>query len=161
MRTLYIVRHAKSAWADQGMSDFERPLNERGLHDAPMMAGRFHERLEPVDLLMSSPAKRALTTAKAFSSALGHAPVHEDPELYLATPRMILTIIERLPDDARHVMLFGHNPGMSELVETLIGNGFGDMPTCAIARIDIHVESWQAVAAGTGTLKWWDAPKNH
>ncbi|MBK9061174.1 MAG: histidine phosphatase family protein [Flavobacteriales bacterium] len=83
MRTLYIVRHAKSSWADPGMSDFDRPLNERGMHDAPMMAERFDGRLEPVDLLMSSPAKRALTTANFFAAALENAPVHEIPELYL------------------------------------------------------------------------------
>lgn len=159
MRILYIVRHAKSSWADPDMSDFDRPLNERGLHDAPMMAQRFDDRLEAVDLLMSSPAKRAITTANAFSSALGNAPVHEIPELYLSTSRSILSIVEKLPDGVRHAMLFGHNPGVSELVELLTGNGIGDMPTCATVRIDLHVETWQEVASGTGTTKWWDTPK--
>jgi len=142
------------------MQDFDRPLNARGLHDAPMMAERFDDRLEPVDLLMSSPAKRALTTANAFAAALGNAPVHEIRELYLASPRVLLSIIGRLPDGVRHAMLFGHNPGLSELVEELVGNGPGDLPTCAIVRIDFEVDTWQAAAAGTGTIKWWDYPKS-
>ena len=160
MRTLYIVRHAKSSWADAGMTDFARPLNARGLHDAPMMAKRFDARLEPVDLLMSSPAKRALTTAMAFSTELENVPVHEIPELYLATPRVILSIIERLPDGVRHAMLFGHNPGLSELVELLTDTGIRELPTCAMVRIDFSADSWQEIAVGTGTLKWWDEPKN-
>ena len=160
MRTLYIVRHAKSSWADPGMSDFDRPLNERGMHDAPMMAERLDGRLEPVDLLMSSPAKRALTTANFFAAALENAPVHEIPELYLADRRSLLYIIGKLPDGVRQAMLFGHNPGVSELVELLTGNGIGDMPTCATVRIDLHVATWQEVVAGTGTLKWWDTPKS-
>lgn len=159
MRTLYIVRHAKSSWADTGMSDFERPLNERGLHDAPMMAKRFDERLEPVALLMSSPAKRALTTAEFFAAALEDAPVHEIPELYLADPKTLLYIIGKLPDGVRQAMLFGHNPGLSELVDLLTDDGIGEMATCSIVRIDFSAESWQEVAAGTGVLKWWDAPK--
>lgn len=160
MRTLYIVRHAKSSWADPGISDFDRPLNERGLYDAPMMAKRFDERLEPVGLLMSSPAKRALTTANSFAAVLEDAPVHEIPELYLADRSTLLHIIGKLPEGIRQAMLFGHNPGVSELVDLLTGNGIGDMPTCAIVRIDFSAESWQEMAAGTGTLTWWDTPKN-
>jgi phosphohistidine phosphatase len=158
MRTLYVVRHAKSSWADPAMADFDRPLNERGLHDARMMAQRFDERLEPVDLLMSSPAVRAITTANAFAAVLANAPVHEIDELYLATPRMLLSIIGRLPDGVRHAMLFGHNPGVSDLVEELTGNGPGDLPTCAIVRIDFEVEGWREAVGGTGLLKWWDTP---
>jgi phosphohistidine phosphatase len=160
IKTLYIVRHAKSSWAAPGMDDLDRPLNERGLHDARMMAQRFDNRLEPVDLLMSSPAKRAITTANVFASVLGNAPVHEIDELYLAASRMLLSIIDRLPDGVRHAMLFGHNPGVSELVEELTGNGPGDLPTCAMVRIDFDGDSWQAVSAGTGTIKWWDWPKS-
>lgn len=140
------------------MSDHDRPLNERGLHDARMMAQRFDNKLEPVDLLMSSPANRAITTANVFASVLGNAPVHEIDELYLATPRMLLAIIDRLPDGVRHAMLFGHNPGVSELVEELTGNGPGDLPTCAIVRIDFDMDSWMEAATGHATLRWCDLP---
>ena len=159
MRTLYVVRHAKSSWSDPGMDDFDRPLNERGLHDAHMMAERFDDRLEAVDLLMSSPASRAITTANAFASILANAPVHELDELYLATPSMLLSIIQRLPNGVRHAMLFGHNPGLSELVDHLTDNGLGDLPTCAIVRIDFDVDGWMEIATGSGMLKWWDTPK--
>ncbi len=159
MRTLYIARHAKSSWADPGMSDHDRPLNERGLHDAPMMAQRFADRNEPVDLLISSTAKRATTTARAFASKLSNAKVHEEPELYLASRRALMAIAEHLPDTAQQAMLFGHNPGLSELVEHLTENGLGELPTCAIVRIDLEVERWSEAARGTGILKWLDAPK--
>ncbi len=141
------------------MDDFDRPLNERGLHDAALMAERFDDRLEPVDLLMSSTAERAITTANAFATVLANAPVHEINELYLASPNMLLSIIDCLPEGVRRAMLFGHNPGLSELVEALAGDGPGDLPTCAIVRIDFDVDTWHAVAAGIGVIKWWDAPK--
>lgn len=159
MRTLYIVRHAKSSWADTGTDDLDRPLNERGLHDASMMAERFNAKLEPVDLMMSSPAKRAITTANTFATALGIAAVQEITELYLASSHTLLSIIHRLPDGTRHAMLFGHNPGLSGLVEELAGNGPGDLPTCAIVRIDLDVDTWEAVATGTGAITWWEIPQ--
>ncbi len=142
------------------MSDFERPLNERGLHDAPMMAKRFAERKEPVDLLVSSPAKRAITTARTFASALGAKSIQEVQELYLADVRTLMDLIDNLADTSGHAMLFGHNPGLSELLEHLTHAGPRDLPTCAVVRIDFNADSWQEVAAGTGTLTWWDAPKS-
>lgn len=159
MRTLYIVRHAKSSWADVGMRDFDRPLNERGLHDAPKMARLFSARNEAVDLLVSSPANRAMTTARFFAGELGNAVVQEEQGIYLADVRTLMSIIGKLPDTANHVMIFGHNPGLSELVEHLADGRLGDLPTCAIVRIDLHVESWQEVVTGTGTIAWWDTPK--
>ena len=141
------------------MSDFERPLNERGLHDAPIMAKRFAERKEPVDRLISSPANRAITTARIFASTLGEMPIQEIQELYLADVRTLMSHIVKLPDTSQHAMLFGHNPGLSELVEHLTHAGPGDLPTCAVVRIDFSAESWHEVAGGTGTLTWWDSPK--
>ena len=141
------------------MSDFERPLNERGLHDAPMMAERFAERKEPVDMLVSSTAKRAITTARAFASALGELPIKEVQELYLADVRRLMSIIDKLPDNSQQAILFGHNPGLSDLVEHLTNTGPGDLPTCAIVRVDFNTESWHEVGGRTGHLAWWDAPK--
>ncbi len=141
------------------MSDFDRPLNERGLHDAPMMANRFAERKESVDVLVSSPAKRAITTAGIFASTLGKMPIQEVQELYLADVRMLMSIIDKLPDSSKQAMLFGHNPGLSDLVEHLTNNGPGDIPTCAVLRIDFNTECWHEVGERTGHLAWWESPK--
>lgn len=159
MRTLYLVRHAKSSWADLGMDDFDRPLNDRGLRDAPAMALRFAQRKEPVDRLVSSPAVRALTTARAFATAL-HLPAPQlNGRIYEAHFRTIHGIVEELPDTAQHVMLFGHNPGFSMLCEHLSGAGLGELPTCAIVRIDLPVDAWKEVSQGIGTVMWHDSPK--
>lgn len=141
------------------MDDFDRPLNDRGLHDAPVMALRFTNREEPVDVLVSSPAKRAITTARAFASALGNAAIKEERALYLADVPALMTIIEALPHHAASAMLFGHNPGLSLLVQHLADGRLGDLPTCAAVRIDLAVDSWRETASGTGTITWWDAPK--
>ncbi|MBS1581068.1 MAG: histidine phosphatase family protein [Bacteroidetes bacterium] len=159
MKTLYLVRHAKSSWADPGMEDFDRPLNDRGLRDAPAMAERFKARHEPVDLLVSSPAARALATARCYAQALD-LPVTEDKRIYEAHHRALQGVVESLPDTAQRVMLFGHNPGFSLLTEHLCEAGLGDLPTCAIVRIDLTVASWEEVAGGLGTLVWWDFPKS-
>lgn len=158
MKTLYLVRHAKSSWADPGMEDLDRPLNDRGRQDAPDMAARFAQRNEPVDLLVTSPAKRAAATAQAFAQRLG-LPVQEEKRIYEAHQRALQGVVESLPDTARRVMLFGHNPGFSLLTEHLSEAGIGDLPTCAIVRIDLTVDSWKEVTGGSGTLVWWDSPK--
>lgn len=158
MRTLYIVRHAKSSWADAGTDDAARPLNERGRHDAPMMAKRFADLHEPLGLLLASPALRARSTADAFASALG-LPVQENTRLYLATADELLAVVQGLPDEVRSAMIVGHNPGLSVLVDDLTGDGMGDMPTCAMARIDLDAGHWNKVARNTGRLVWWDMPK--
>ncbi len=163
MRTLYITRHAKSSWDDPRMDDFDRPLNERGERDAPFMARIFKERGEPVDLLVSSPAKRAITTARTFAQELGvaEASIQEDRSIYLATVNTLLQVVNRLPDAHKRVMLFGHNPGFSELAELLSEAGTGELPTCSTVRIDLPVDEWKEVSAGLGTLVWLDFPKRH
>lgn len=159
MYTLYITRHAKSSWASPGQDDFNRPLNERGLRDAQLMAQKFAERSEPVPILVSSTANRAITTARAFAKALGNVPIKEQPSIYHATLEMLMAVVESLPANAKSVMLFGHNPGLSELVEHLTGGNLGTISPCTTVRIDLEVGSWPEVAAGTGSIAWWQAPE--
>jgi phosphohistidine phosphatase len=161
MRTLYLCRHAKSSWADPGQSDHERPLNERGLRDAPDMAQRFHARGEQLHLIVSSDAARAQATARCFFEELGMRPDRFalEPRLYHASPATIARIVSELPDHSAHVMLFGHNPGFSEAVEYFTGDGPGALPTCGLVRIDFPVEHWRATGRDLGTLAWFDCPK--
>lgn len=163
MRTLYFCRHAKSSWAEPGQDDFDRPLNERGLRDAPNMARLFKERGDPVDLIVSSAANRALATARAFARELriGDDRFIQEPLLYHASSTIIASVVARLPDERKRVMLFGHNPGFSEAVEHFSTDGVGDMPTCGIARIDFVAERWNELVRDSGTLVWFDYPKRY
>jgi phosphohistidine phosphatase len=163
MRTLYICRHAKSDRGPGHASDHDRPLNERGLRNAPFMARLFAERGEPVDLLLSSTALRAVSTASFHAAHLGMADpdIELRAELYLASVQRIMDVLHTIPDHQPRVMLFGHNPGLSQLVEHLAGEGLGDLPTGSIVRVDLHVNEWSAAARGTGTTVWWDHPKRH
>ncbi|MFN3874399.1 MAG: SixA phosphatase family protein, partial [Flavobacteriales bacterium] len=144
MRTLYLCRHAKSSWANPGQLDHERPLNERGLRDAPAMARFFHQRGEPIDLIVTSDAHRALATARCFAEelSLGGERFRIDPALYHASARTIAALVARLPDEAPRVMLFGHNPGFTEAVDFFASEGPANMPTCGLARIDFPVRAW-------------------
>ena len=163
MKTLYLCRHAKSSWADPGMDDFDRPLNERGLRNAPFMAMVFKNRGEPVDLLVSSPAKRALATAHHFATAMGLAPerFQQDQSMYLAEVHRLVQLINGLPPPIHRAMLFGHNPGFSDLVEYFCDTGIGSLPTCGLVRIDFALSEWTHLSRSTGTLVWADHPKGH
>lgn len=161
MRTLYLCRHAKSSWADPGQSDHARPLNERGLRDAPAMAQHFRGRGEPIDLIVSSDAARALATGKAFARELGIAGDRFvlEPRLYHADVPTIARVVAGLPDSAQRVMLFGHNPGFSAAVEFFSSEDLGDLPTCALVRIDFVADGWQGTGRDLGTLVWHEYPK--
>ncbi len=163
MRTLYLTRHAKSSWDDPDTDDFHRALNARGERDAPFMARVFSERRLPVDRLISSPAVRAISTARLFAQAMGKptSDIIQQKEIYLADQRTLLRVVNLLPDDAQRVMIFGHNPGFSELVEHLSDGDIGEMPTCGTVRIDFAVPTWGEVSAGLGTMVWYDFPQNH
>ncbi|MCI1753343.1 MAG: histidine phosphatase family protein [Flavobacteriales bacterium] len=154
-----MLRHAKSSWADTGTSDFDRPLNDRGQHDAPMMAKRFAERKETMDIIVTSPALRAKTTAAIFAKELGLELPRELQELYLASAATLLATVQAFPKSVKSAMVVGHNPGLSLLADDLAEGGLGDLPTCALIRIDFNADSWSEVSNGTGKLEWWDTPK--
>lgn len=151
MKKLYLVRHAKSSWDDYSLMDEERPLNERGKRDAPVMAQLISDRHPGIQSLVTSPAKRALATAKVFRKTLklGKKQMEKDARLYLATPSAILSVVKNLADELDQVAIFGHNPGMTDFLNRY-SNGFVDnVPTCGVARIDFDVASWKDVEQGT------------
>ena len=161
MRTLYLIRHAKSSWDNPGLRDFNRPLNDRGLHDAPLMAELLRRQGARPDLLVSSPAKRALTTALFFAAAFdieGDA-VLQEQGIYEAAPRDILLIVSQLPDSAASVLLFGHNPTLTELANRFSKKIIDNVPTCGIVCIESDVDSWQAFDEGNAVVKQCLFPK--
>ena len=112
---------------------------------------------------MSSTAVRALSTARTFAAELGTAPeaIVEDRTMYLAELPALIKRVNQLPDSAARVMLFGHNPGLSDLVEYLGDGDLGELPTCAVVRIDLVIDSWAEASMGLGTVVWHDHPKQH
>lgn len=162
MRTLFLIRHAKSSWGNPGLRDHDRPLNERGLHDAPKMAQLLVSQGVKPDLLVSSSAKRALTTALFFAEAFKIEPgaVQREPNIYEAFPQEILRIISELPDDARTVLLFGHNPTFTEVANQFYENDFiENVPTCGIVKISSSAASWKEFYEGNAKIAACYFPK--
>jgi phosphohistidine phosphatase len=152
MKTLYLLRHAKSSWKDAGLADFDRPLNERGRRAAPFMGRLMRDRGADVDLIISSPAKRARKTAKLFLEAGGfETDVLNDERIYEASPSTLMYVAGEIDDRFSSVVLVGHNPGMEGLIRALTGQS-EPMPTAAIAIIKLAIDSWKDIAAGVGVL---------
>ncbi len=147
MRNLYLIRHAKSSWDFPGLRDFDRPLNERGHRDAPRMARFLQGAGVQPDLLVSSPAKRALTTAEYFAQTFGlpEADIRCEPDVYEASTHDILRIIQRLPDTARVVFLFGHNPTFTDVANRFTEAYIDNIPTCGIVCLESTAAHWAEV----------------
>lgn len=161
VKSLYLCRHAKSDWSQQGQRDFDRALNRRGHRDAPRMGSWLKEKGVVPDLLLSSPAERAWQTAVYYAEALGLETdrIIPESELYEASPRIVLRIIHQLPVSANVVFLFGHNPTFSHVAEYLSGSVIGNIPTCGIVRLDFSIDQWSAVAEHAAKLVDFFYPK--
>lgn len=162
MKTLVIIRHAKSSWDDVSLADIERPLNERGKHDAKMMAERARKKGLKPDLLISSPAKRAKKTAKYF---LKEFDIDKDAlsiasQLYEASVRDFYSVIEQIPDNFESVFLFSHNPGITDFVNDLGCLPVYNMPTCGVFAVAFESEHWNEVQAAEKSFLFFDFPKN-
>lgn len=156
MTTLILVRHAKSDWGTAALDDHARPLNERGMRDAPAMAERLASTDVAVERILASTALRARTTAAAFGAALGLEPDLRD-ELYGASARVLLDAASG--SGARSVLVVAHDPGMTVLAERLSNGGIGGMPTCAVATFMWRTDDWD-VATATDPDEWsFDSPK--
>ena len=162
MKTLLTIRHAKSSWENAITNDMDRPLNERGRRDAPAMAQRLLGSGVRIDLFISSPAKRAKTTAELFVHEFGGA--REDilfvPDLYHAPARTFRDVIITLDDRFDTIAIFSHNPGITAFVNTLTSVRVDNMPTCGIFAVKSEVASWTEFIT-TGKEFWFfDYPKN-
>jgi phosphohistidine phosphatase len=164
MKTLILIRHAKSSWNDLGAHDFDRTLNHRGLDDAPMMGGRLVARLNDsgisLDAFVCSTARRAAQTAEMLAAQLQFPIESVDwrRALYLASPGTILDVIRSVPDEADTAALLAHNPGITELAEQLTGVYFGNVPTCGVMTLRLPIDLW-VDAGGRAELIDFDFPK--
>lgn len=161
MRHLFLIRHAKSSWDNPGLRDFNRPLNDRGLRDAPKMAELLVASGIRPDLLVSSPAKRALTTAQFFAQALGipEETIVRAPDMYEASPTDVLRIVSSLPDTASTVLLFGHNPTFTELANRFASAPLDNVPTCGIVHVESTAGSWGEFDEGNARVRNYMFPK--
>jgi len=160
MKTLFLIRHAKSSWDDIALPDKDRPLGDRGKRDAPKMGKRLAERDVHPDLILSSPATRALTTAQIIAEKLDYKlkDIVVDNRLYGGEADGLLEVIHELGDKLERVMLFGHNPELTELAHRL-SSEIVRMPTCAVAEFTFDVKSWSNIGKAKLARVVLDYPK--
>jgi phosphohistidine phosphatase len=157
MRTLYLLRHAKSSWKDASLRDFDRPLKERGREAAEVVGKRLANEKLKHPLVICSPAARTRETAEiVLESSKINAEVRFDERIYDASLRDLLQVVSEVPDDAEVAIMIGHNPGFEELLAYLTGED-RHVPTCALAKIKL--DGWENVRAGEGSLEWFITPK--
>jgi len=163
MRTLYLIRHAKSSWANPQLKDFDRPLNNRGLRDAPFMAKMLKGKIGELDQIVSSPAKRAYTTASFFAEAFDMAieDIQQEKDIYEAYAETIQEIISEFDDNWRQVALFGHNPGFTHLANQYATDYIANMPTCSIVQISAIDENWSSFNPDTASVRAFYYPKQY
>ena len=159
MKTLFLVRHAKSNKDDRSLADRDRPLADRGREEAPKMGKRLARREVKPDLLLSSPALRALTTAQFIADELGseRKDIVVDDRLYESSADGLLAVVRALDNKLERVMLFGHNPEFSELAHRL-SSEIGDMPTCAVAEFRFDTKKWSDIGIARPVASTLDHP---
>lgn len=162
MKQLLIVRHAKSSWENFSVPDFERPLNDRGKKDAPMMAERLVRSGINPDLLITSTAKRARKTAELFAKAFGLTDenILGVPELYEAGVETFFDVVSKMPASAETVILFSHNPGITGFVNSLTTTRIDDMPTCAVFACSCETDQWADFRKAKKEYLFFDFPKS-
>lgn len=162
MLRLTLVRHAKTEPAASGQEDWDRLLEARGQRDAPEMARRLKEEHGKPDKILASPAIRAITTANIMSRVLGvpAAKISQDERLYLASPKIMLEVVRELGNSAKHLMVVGHNPGITEFADQLSSErSLDNMPTCAIYTLQFDIPNWSELVWATGVNADFDYPK--
>jgi phosphohistidine phosphatase len=156
VKRLLILRHAKSSWADSSISDWQRPLNERGLRDAPRAGEWLRQRSLLPDVIITSDAIRARTT-DAVATAVGYSrQISIEPSLYHARPHDVLAVLRGVDRNAHTVLVVGHNPGLEELVQELTGEHH-DLPTAALVHISLAIEGWSGIesASAASVVETW------
>ncbi|PSW22231.1 hypothetical protein C9I98_02920 [Photobacterium sanctipauli] len=159
MKLLFLVRHAKSSWDDPTLDDHERPLNSRGMKNAPKMAQQLNAWQASPQLILTSSALRASETAYLMAKALHSKPKLESrTELYSESPFELLDIIRDCNDVVDRLMVVGHNPAMTDLAN-MLGFQTENIPTCGVLVVGFEVDCWQAVAETDATIFFYDYPK--
>ncbi|GAB2710714.1 phosphoglycerate mutase [Hymenobacter frigidus] len=162
MKTLYLLRHAKSSWSFDELSDQERPLNDRGRDDAPLMGQALAKRQIHPDIIVSSPAVRAMSTALLVAREMQfpHEKIKVEPGIYGAEVDDLLAIIKDLPDAAGSVLLVGHNPTITGVANVLSPSSLNEMPTAAVVCLRFSCDHWEEVSQVNAEFYFYDYPRN-
>ncbi len=161
MLRLTLVRHAKTEPAAPGQEDWDRALEPRGQHDAPEMARRLKDAHGKPERILTSPALRAITTTNIMARTLSvpAAKIVQDERLYLASPKDLLAIVRELGENAPHLMVVGHNPGITEFGDKLSAErSLDNMPTCAVYSLEFAIEHWRELEWSSGVNADFDYP---
>jgi len=162
-KKLILVRHAKSSWSDMSLKDFDRPLNKRGIRDAPFMAKKLYQKVSNIDCIVSSTANRAKLTAQRFITEYKNEGHHFDEiytdALYHASVNQILQVVHELDDKYKCCVLFGHNPGFTYFADHIDAKGIENVPTCGITAFDFEVQEWKDVSPENGSMEFFIFPK--
>lgn len=160
MKVLYVVRHAKSSWDDPSLNDFDRPLSDRGLRDAPHIGKHLHSRNISPDLIITSPALRALRTCELLAAEL-HYPVErilKSADLYHADEDDLLDIVRGIKEGYHSVLLVAHNPGLTAFVNLLLNENIHNVPTSGLVACEMEIEEWKQLDWGMGKLLFYETP---
>ena len=160
-RKLYIIRHGKSSWGNEGLDDIDRPLNGRGTRSAEMMAKRLMEKGLVPGLIYSSPAKRALSTANIMLRTWGLDPsaLHIHDALYMAYESEITGVVEQAPAEAESLAIFGHNPSFTHYANTFLDNPLDNLPTAGVVVVSVESDSWSKMGRKHVRGSYVDIPK--
>jgi len=163
LKTLYIVRHAKSSWKESNLSDLDRPLNSRGKRDAPFIGKIISAKGDSPELIVSSHANRALATANFFAEALKYkkSDIVVSESIYEAGIGSLMNIINRLDSNIKSAMIFGHNPGLTILTQYLSAANISNIPTCGIVKLNLKINLWSDAADRCATLAYFEYPKKY
>ncbi|WP_242921126.1 SixA phosphatase family protein [Pontibacter liquoris] len=163
MKTLYILRHAKSSWKFEGLSDQDRPLNKRGREDAQLMGQELASRGLKPDLILASPAVRALTTATLVGKELGYQPedIVLDERVYAAGIKDLMEVVQETPKDVQSLLLVGHNEGISDFANELSPENLARLPTAGIVALQFDCDNWTEISRDNADFLFFDFPKNY
>lgn len=162
MKTLYLIRHAKSSWDDILLDDFDRPLNQRGMNNAPFMAKVLLKKQIFPDLILSSPAQRAKTTAEIFAQELKLTNrITFEKRLYLTSTQTLLDILQQIPNKYNTIFLFGHNPELTQFANQFSSTYIENIPTCGIVGFEFLIQDWSKLCKENSTLTLFEFPKKY
>ncbi len=163
MKTLYLMRHSKSSWDNRLLSDYERPLNERGLRDAPFMGNLLSKLIKPPQEIFSSPAQRAISTAEIIAQHLNYdlGKIIKEEKIYHAVVSDLMRIIYSVPDEIDYIMIFGHNPTFTQVSNYLSDKFIENIPTSGFVQINFELDSWKEINGESGKQILFEYPKKY
>ncbi len=163
MKTLVLIRHAKSSWKFPELKDMDRPLKKRGLKDAPLIGKVLKDLHVAPDLILSSPAVRAITTAKIMAKETGfdETKIVTESKIYLESKSKLLKVINQINDQHNTVFLIGHNPGLTDFANMLLSESVDDLPTSGVIGIQFESDNWSEAEKGKGKKTFYEIPKVH